>query len=319
MDTERLHSSLALLRAPFTAIERATDKVFLLGTVRDEGTGRVEISITSQTPTVALDETVQRDLGLQEHVTTVGAMQKRYGLSQYSLISAGVYFWVSVAGEPPRILLIKRDAQSPAAGQWTEPAGRCDGNPETVLGNEGHEELLILRRRAGESRYRPVVIAGVAYEDRSPLELKRSQFQRKLPQLSRLGVHQRDIDFSRAHSAEYRELAHEHGLYREVSLFGDGSEERRFRAICLFDSANNTLELRRSAVIEMDASDSLIAVDGEDFNRDVEAFTLDEIFGRIANQDFKARPALRLYLSILESRTRRLQTGEQADRTTVGD
>jgi hypothetical protein len=307
MSLDQLRSSLALLANPFLSEEPAADKFFLLASVTEDDAGRVVVTVTNRTPVVALNDKLRRDYGLRNYIPTVVEMQKKYKTSLDRLISGGIYFWLCAPTKPPEVLLLQRDAESTAAGEWTEPAGRCDRRPDIAIGNEGHEELLILFRPVGTDHYCPIAISGTNYEGAPSLAFKYKQIKAKLPQISERGIQPKDIDFSRAHLVQYREMPQEKGLYRDVVVSVNGEEQTQFRAMCLFDPDHNTLELRRSIAIEMHARDSAIAIDGEQFNRTVQAFTLDHILKLQTAGNFKARPALASYIRALTSNTSRDQ------------
>lgn len=293
---DRFRSSSALLAKPFRPSEPGFDEIFLLAAVKEEK-GRVTIAIDDKTPTVALNDGVRVKHNLGQDIPTVAEVQKQHGASPYMLISGGVHFWLSSPGEKDKALLLQRDEGAKLLPlHWTETAGRCDRNPKLTCDNEGNEELLVMMKKAGAAVFRPVVIADTAYEGKYPLELKRKQIDAKLAPLAAQGLQQKDIDASQVHLANYSEMPHEKGLYRDVVVVVNGKAQDPVRMMCLFDPANNTLEMRRSAAIDVKPGDKVVAVDGEKFGRLTGKFTMDQIVQPLREGVFKACPALAMYI-----------------------
>ena len=109
-------------------------------------------------------------------------------------------------------------------------------------------------------------------------------------------MQQNDIDASQVHLAYYREMPHEEGLYRAVVVVLNGEAHDPVSMMCLFDPANNTLEMRRSAAIDVKTGDKVVAVDGEKFGRLTGTFTMDQIIHPLRAGTFNACPALAMYV-----------------------
>lgn len=290
---DRFRQSQALLTKPFRPSEAGYNEIFLLATVTADKAGSVILEIDQGTPTVALHHGVRQAYGLGDTIPIVAEVQKQHGVSPYTLVSAGVHFWVAAPAAPLETLLLRR---SDMPLYWTETAGRCDRDIAQACSAEGHEELLVLLKKAAVQLYRPVVIAGAEYDGDTVLRLKRKQIAAQAAQLAMQGIPSHDIDGWHAHPAPYRALPQEDGLYRQIVLVVDGQPRPPLTAMCLFDPEHNTLEIRRSVVIETQPGDAVIAVDGESFNRQVRRLTLEQAAELLHAQTIKVRPGLDMYI-----------------------
>lgn len=296
---DRFHSSAGLLDEPFKPGEAGFDKIFILAKVQQDEKGDVTLFVDKETPTVALNPKVNEALGIEPPLPCVAHYQKEAEASPYMLISAGCFLWVREEGkgeEEDRMILLKRDAGAPSmAGHWTEPAGRCGDLPQQVMADEAHEELAVYVRAGQESTFRPVTLENTTYQGDSPAAIKSKQSRDRSEALEAAGLPLDSLDHSSAYPARLYERSGETDLYRNVTLRVAGEEKASFRAICLFDGQNNTLELRQSALIELPAKAELRAIDGECYDRKTGLFTLAEIARAEKTGEMKLCPALSDY------------------------
>ena len=150
-EDRRLHESTALVAEG--GIERGEpgeDKVFFAARITHEGNVWY-IDIPRGTPTIALNNKVAEEFGLSS--PTVGQIRKREDLPGLSLVSGGVFMWVTNQGERSMIL-IRRDDRAPVDKlALTGPAGRGSEVPSKTATMELNEELVIVKKMGQDGRH----------------------------------------------------------------------------------------------------------------------------------------------------------------------
>jgi len=158
---ENLEKCGGLLKHPPKPDDPGFDKVFIQGCVEKKG-NTWNITVESDTPTVALNEKIRKSLSLNQSPTVkeLAVLSENRGsaVTRNSLISGGTLLWVSDEKGQQRIVLFKRDKKAMVNPLClTSPAGRCGELPSQTTVNELNEELIIVKGSKEDKDYHKLI------------------------------------------------------------------------------------------------------------------------------------------------------------------
>ncbi|MFY9287038.1 MAG: hypothetical protein WAO98_00915 [Alphaproteobacteria bacterium] len=257
---DKVHLTARLSNAPHTD---AINKVYATARVV-VGKNSVDIDLDN-TPTVALNDSWREKSGLI--IPTIHEVQARH-LPGISNISGGT---VLATDHGNNFITLRRDVGAPSfAGYLIEPCGRCGEVPSVTMNAELDEELFVLRSFHNEWRIVSFVddqkpLASSALIERQVGILKNKLIDLNLDPEALLTRPVEPVAM-RWSEADFRAA-------KEITVrVGDRILEQ-FRAIAWFDSENNTLEMRRSMIVEMPRHEmdreKVMIFDGDGFGRAV--------------------------------------------------
>lgn len=262
--------------------ETAEDKIYLMGYASETEKG-YRVDLFSDLPAVWLSDSHREKHNGSDSNPSVGlisCLRTDHPLwSKPCLISSGTFLWTN----DEHLVLLKRDEKAPSyAGALTEPCGRCSEFPHITANKELNEEMCVINDD-GEL----VVIQDNDISSYCPHEIKAAQAESKNISYSEFVVEgQSWVPDSIA------------GELNVVDVFLDDRKVASVHGLSFFDVENNTMEIRRSLIINMSSHDRFI--DGEEYNREVHVRTISDL------EDEFCTPSLKylsnIHLKAMENR-----------------
>jgi hypothetical protein len=284
----KMRFSEALIGRPILDGEPGYDKIFIAGKVTQEGNDWI-VDISSDTPTVALDQKIKDEYELKDSLT-IKEMRSGQGNQGLSLVSGGSFLWLN-QGNARELVLLRRDDMAPVdAGCLTGPAGRCGEAPSLTSLNETNEEMIIIKSLSdtgekfkllgfyGEERQRDEVIHQKLRQVKFLHDHYLAKGDTKTAQLLRLIRGEDDIETQSI--MDSRKPVSENSS-KVITRVNGKVVDIMNNATAFLDSATNTLEIRETINVQLPTGAEIATVlDGEVWERDiVRVASLDRLEG----------------------------------------
>jgi hypothetical protein len=274
--SEIMEYSDKLLENPIKPGQPGHDKIFTTGHVSREG-NVWKVDINPGDPTVALNEKVKNEFGIDSPLVNDMRADKTSGLS---LISGGSFIWLNEGGSR-KLVLLRRDKDAPVdAGSLTGPAGRCGELPSQTTIAETNEELIIVRSKSsnGPNHYK---LLGFYRDEKEKDEVVANKLRQiesryndmikkgELDDAKLLRLIRGADDVEILNIEEYKEKNNDRSERIITSI--DGKEVDLIEnGTAFFDEESNTLEIREILDVKIPENDEIVEIfDGENFGRDV--------------------------------------------------
>jgi hypothetical protein len=304
--SKRMENSAALLENPIRDGEIGADKVFIQAdNIINEG-NKWQINISSEDPTVILDDKWRKDLGLENSI--IVADIRKVG-AEKKLVSGGTWVWIEENNGNKSLALMRRSNEKGVvdANCLTGPAGRCGEKLSQTSVDETNQELIFLQV---ENNNNIKLLAFYRNDDE-----KQDVIDQKLRQVGKIfdvlmekydktGIdkYKEDAKYlaDNIKSGENIELLKMDKIKEgedqldEIVTTIDGREVDKVRGIAYMDEKNNTLEVREVVNVKLPEGVILTKVmDGEVFSRDT-SLVAEENLESLKTDDLV--PALRNYI-----------------------